>query len=74
MANWKKKNWRNSKNEPVKNIGMWQELDNLLSTYKDIEMIWVKGHSTNKWNNACDSMAVQAIRAGKGTVMTYDNI
>ena len=39
-------------------IDLWDRLLNLLDIY-DVSCHWVKGHSTNYYNNRCDEMAVQ---------------
>ena len=57
---WIKKNWKNSKKEPVKNKEQWLELLDLLSNH-DYRFIKVKGHSDNIYNNRCDELAVDAI-------------
>ena len=44
----------------VKNKDLWIELDNLNKKNK-VTWKWVKGHSTNKYNNLADELATQAI-------------
>ncbi|MDF1757870.1 MAG: ribonuclease HI [Legionellaceae bacterium] len=60
IAQWKKKNWRNSKNEPVKNIDLWKKLDEL-AKYHSINWHWVKGHSGHPENERADALANEAI-------------
>jgi ribonuclease HI len=60
MAQWKKKGWRNSKKEPVKNADLWQKLDEL-ATRHTIRWHWVKGHSGHPENEQADALANQAI-------------
>ena len=55
ISSWKKKNWVNSKKEPVKNKDLWIALDNEKSKFKNIEFIKVKGHSGEAGNEICDS-------------------
>ena len=57
IENWIKKNWQNSKKEPVKNKELWQELYGLTKTH-DVTFNKVKGHADNEFNNRCDEMAV----------------
>jgi len=33
LAQWKKKGWRTSKNDPVKNVDLWTRLDELAKTH-----------------------------------------
>lgn len=64
INSWRANNWFNSKNEPVKNKELWEILDRQisdLSKYYDIELIKVKGHSGNKWNEKCDELANRAM-------------
>jgi ribonuclease HI len=60
LSQWKKKDWRNSKREPVKNADLWQQLDELASKHT-IVWHWVKGHSGHPENEQADALANQAI-------------
>lgn len=60
MVQWKKKGWRNSKKELVKNADLWQQLDQLASQHH-IRWHWVKGHSGHPENELADALANQAI-------------
>lgn len=60
LAQWKKKEWRNSKKEPVKNADLWQQLDELASKH-NIKWHWVKGHAGHPENDFADALANQAI-------------
>lgn len=62
LAGWKKKNWRNSKNEAVKNIDLWQRLDELNKLHS-IDWRWVKGHAGHPENERADALANAAIDA-----------
>ena len=57
---WKNKNWKNSDKEQVKNIELWQELDNLIS-FHNVTFNKVKGHADDDLNNRCDELATQEI-------------
>ena len=48
IKNWKKNGWKTGRNS-VKNIDIWQELDNVASQF-NIKWNWVKGHSGD-YNN-----------------------
>lgn len=57
LPNWKQNNWRTSnKKSTVKNIDLWQELDQLLSKHQ-IRWIWVKGHNGHPENERADALA-----------------
>ena len=60
IKNWKKNGWITAAKQPVKNKDLWMELDDLV-TDKNIDWQWVKGHSTNKYNNLVDEEARKAI-------------
>ena len=63
LPNWKKNNWRTSNNNcAVKNIDLWQELDQLLSKHK-IRWIWVKGHNGHPENERVDKLARDAVKS-----------
>lgn len=65
---WQQFGWYNSKNEPVKNQDLWEELipyfENLHYSF-----IKIKGHSKDQWNDRVDKLAQaaaeQARLAGK---------
>ncbi len=59
---WKKKQWRNAKNEAVKNVDLWMQLDSLASQHQ-IHWHWVKGHSGHPLNDRVDALANDAILA-----------
>lgn len=58
IINWKRNNWRNSKKQAVKNIELWQQMDELVSQHK-INWHWVKGHSGHRENELVDELARQ---------------
>jgi ribonuclease HI len=60
MPKWLVKNWRGS-NGPVLNKDLWQAL--LVETARHkIKWHWVKGHSTDRYNQRVDEL-VQKVRA-----------
>lgn len=59
MDGWKKKGWKRGRNEPVKNLELWQTLDGLRETH-DIHPEWVRGHDEHEENERCDRLAVAA--------------
>ena len=60
VLKWKRNGWKNSNKKPVKNKDLWVKLDNLCDQNK-VSWKWVKGPSTNKYNNLADELATQAI-------------
>ena len=62
IKGWKKNNWvrKTSKGrEAVKNVDLWQQLDQLVSMHK-MSYHYVAGHSGHPENERCDQMAVAA--------------
>lgn len=53
---WKKNGWKTSNKQPVKNVDLWQRLDEIAKSHT-IEWIWVKGHAGHIENERCDIIA-----------------
>ena len=66
---WKKNGWRTADKKPIKNLELWQELDQEVGRHK-IEWIWVKGHSGNHFNDLVDDLARNAAEKIKYTKAT----
>lgn len=62
LDNWKRNGWRTAAKKPVKNIDLWQQLDEEAARHK-IEWNWVKGHSGVEDNEIADQLANAAIDA-----------
>ena len=60
MDNWKKRGWKTSAKKPVKNVELWQRLDQLQENHQ-VEWVWVKGHSGHPENEIADQLANQGI-------------
>lgn len=56
LQGWRAKGWKRKGGE-LKNIDLWQRLDELLSKHQ-VSFVWVKGHDVNEYNNRCDELAV----------------
>ena len=56
LRDWKKRGWKRRDGE-LKNVELWQELDDLLQKHA-VTATWVKGHADNEYNNRCDALAV----------------
>ena len=61
MVKWEKNGWKNANKKPVKNKDLWLKL-NVLCKKSNVYWKWVKGHSTNKYNNLADELATRAIK------------
>lgn len=60
LANWKKRGWKTAAKKPVKNVDLWQALDEQSSRH-DIAWHWVKGHSGHRENEMADQLANRGI-------------
>jgi len=62
LTKWQNNGWRNSKKEDVANQDLWQELIRVMRL-NQVRVEKIKGHSGDKWNERCDELARQAIKA-----------
>ncbi|HGX92977.1 MAG TPA: ribonuclease HI [Candidatus Tenderia sp.] len=60
IEGWKKRGWKNSAKKPVKNVDLWQRLDEAASRH-DVRWHWVKGHSGHAENEQADALANKGI-------------
>lgn len=60
LPQWKARDWRTSDRKPVKNIDLWQALEQEIARHK-IEWHWVKGHAGIAGNERADTLANRAI-------------
>ena len=59
IDSWILKGWKRGKNEPVKNVDLWQRLLDAKQPHK-VTFIWVKGHDGHPQNERCDVLATTA--------------
>ena len=69
---WQKNNWQTTKREDVKNRELWEEFSKLRKEARQlgilIDLIKVKGHSGNTFNELVDKLAKEeSIKAKEGT-------
>lgn len=57
---WKAKGWKTSTNKPVKNVELWQRLDQATKRHQ-IKWQWVKGHAGHPENERADELARQGM-------------
>ena len=60
LANWKKRGFKTANKKPVKNIDLWQRLDEEVTRH-EIKWSWIKGHAGHKYNELADELANKAI-------------
>lgn len=83
LSGWKKKGWKNSSKETVKNKNMWVIIDKLINYEPNVKLIftWQKGHKGKKvskeedpniyFNEYCDSLATSEIEYCTSENNTY---
>lgn len=57
---WKRNGWRTADKKPVKNIDLWQALDEAVQRHR-VEWRWIKGHAGHAENERADELARAAI-------------
>ena len=60
MAGWKRNGWRTSDRGAVKNVDLWQRLDDAAAKHQ-VEWRWSKGHTGHVENERVDTAARAAI-------------
>jgi ribonuclease HI len=53
---WKKNGWKTADKKPVKNVELWQALDEAIKRH-EISWHWVKGHAGHPDNERADELA-----------------
>lgn len=56
ISGWKRKGWKTSAGQPVKNVDLWERLDRARLTHR-VEWAWVRGHSGHPENERVDAAA-----------------
>ena len=56
LASWKRKNWRTAGGSAVKNVDLWQRLDEARLRH-NVEWRWIKGHAGHAENERADELA-----------------
>ena len=62
IHDWKRRGWKTSANQPVKNVDLWRELDELAQRH-EIEWIWVRGHCGHDGNERADELANRGVES-----------
>lgn len=56
LFGWKKNGWKTAAKKPVKNVELWQALDEATKRH-EISWHWVKGHAGHDLNERADRLA-----------------
>ena len=59
---WKARGWKTAAKAPVKNVDLWQALDQLAAQH-DVDWRWVKGHAGHPENERADELARRGIES-----------
>jgi ribonuclease HI len=60
LAQWKQRGWRTAAKKPVKNVDLWQRLEQAIGAHQ-VTWHWVKGHSGHDDNERADQLANRGI-------------
>ena len=61
LPGWKARGWKTVDKKPVKNVDLWQRLEEAALRHK-IKWHWVRGHDGHDMNERVDKLAVGAIK------------
>ncbi len=53
---WKRNGWKTADNKPVKNVELWQRLEQAQARHQ-VEWRWIKGHAGHEENERADALA-----------------
>jgi ribonuclease HI len=60
ISGWKRNGWRTADKKPVKNLELWQALDEARLPH-EVDWRWVKGHAGHPENERADELARQGM-------------
>jgi ribonuclease HI len=60
LDGWKRNGWRTAARKPVKNVDLWEALDEQNQRHQ-VQWYWVKGHSGHPENERADQLANKGI-------------
>lgn len=61
---WKRNGWKTANKKPVKNVELWQRLDEAQARH-DVTWEWVKGHAGHPENERADELAREGMKPYK---------
>ena len=60
LEQWKRRGWKTADKKPVKNIDLWQRLEQAIDSHQ-LHWKWIRGHSGHPENERADQLANRAI-------------
>ncbi|VAW02692.1 Ribonuclease HI [hydrothermal vent metagenome] len=73
LHGWKKNGWRTANKKPVKNVDLWQRLDDAQARHQ-VRWEWVKGHAGHPENERADQLAREGMEPFKPAKTKRDAI
>ena len=64
IHNWKARGWKTADRKPVKNIDLWQRLDELGQAHA-VDWRWVRGHAGDPGNERADRLANRGVESAR---------
>jgi ribonuclease HI len=64
LPGWKARGWRTAAKNPVKNIDLWQRLEQAAAAHA-VEWHWVRGHAGHPENERADALARAGLEAAR---------
>ncbi|HBF60711.1 MAG TPA: ribonuclease HI [Methyloceanibacter sp.] len=60
IKGWKRNGWRTADKKPVKNVALWQRLEQAEAPHR-VDWHWVKGHAGHDENERADELAREGL-------------
>ena len=60
LSGWKARGWKTASKAPVKNVDLWQALDDARARHS-VDWRWVKGHAGHDGNERADALANKGV-------------
>ena len=64
IVRWKRNGWRTASKKPVKNVDLWQRLDDALPRH-EVSWHWVRGHAGHPENERADELARRGLEQNR---------
>ena len=64
IVRWKGNGWRTASKKPVKNVDLWQRLDDALPRH-EVSWHWVRGHAGHPENERADELARRGLEQNR---------
>lgn len=68
---WKQRGWKTASKKPVKNVELWQRLDEAREKH-DVRWHWVKGHAGHPDNERADELAREGMASFQESLQSND--